>query len=183
MKILDIILIVFLIFGAIRGFQKGLLLELINFTSFFMALIVAFNFMDVTVVFLEQYFDQPRGLLSIISFIGLFILVIVLLNLLGKGLKSLLDMTLLGNLDDLAGSLLGVFKWALMISIFFWIFTFFDIRISESYSSGTYVFPIVESLAPWLMEKLAVVFPFIQDFIDQSKEMIRDDKQMAFTIT
>ncbi len=183
MKILDIILVVLLIFGAVRGFQTGLLLELIQFTSFFIALIVAFNLMDNAVLFLEQHFDQPKGLLSIFSFVGLFIIVIVALNLLGKGIKSLLDMTLLGSLDDIAGAALGIFKWALMISIFFWIFTYFDITISAEYRAGTYVYPVIESIAPWLLEQLATVFPFIQDLIDQSKEMIKKDEQMAFTLT
>ncbi|MEM8894321.1 MAG: CvpA family protein [Bacteroidota bacterium] len=179
MKILDIILIVLLLYGAFRGYQTGLLLELINFISFFLALILAFNFKDWGVTILQRFLDQPDELLGIISFVAIFILVIIALNLLGKGIKSVLDMTLLGNLDDIAGALIGSLKWALMISIFIWVFELFDIGISTEFSEGTLVFPYVYAIAPYLLELLAVVFPFIQEMLDGGKELLKNREQLA----
>ncbi|MEQ9297674.1 MAG: CvpA family protein [Cyclobacteriaceae bacterium] len=180
MKLLDIILIVLLLFGAFRGYQKGLLLELINFISFFLALILAFNFKDWGAGILQRFLDQPEGLLNIVAFVAIFIIVIFGLDLLGKAVKSLLDLTLLGSLDDLAGGLVGALKWALMISIFLWIFELFDIGISPSYSEGTIVFPYVYSIAPFLLDMLAVVFPFIHDMLDNGKQLLKDQEQMAY---
>lgn len=179
MKLVDIILIVLLLFGAFRGYQKGLLLELINFISFFLALILAFNFKDWGMDILRSFLDQPEGLLSIISFVAIFIVVILGLELIGKGIKSLLDLTLLGSLDDLAGGLVGALKWALMISIFLWIGEFFDIGIASDYSEGTVIFPYVYAIAPFLLDLLAVLFPFIQDMLDNGRELLEDQEQMA----
>ena len=179
MKLLDIILIVLLLFGAFRGYQKGLLLELINFISFFLALLLAFNFKDWGTEVLRGFLDQPEGLLNIIAFVAIFILVIIGLDLIGKGIKSLLDLTLLGSLDDLAGGLIGALKMALMISIFLWIFELFDIGISPSYSEGTIIFPYVYAIAPFLLDLLAVAFPFIQDMLDNGKQLLKDQEQMA----
>jgi membrane protein required for colicin V production len=178
-KLLDIILIVLLLFGTFRGYQKGLLLELINFISFFLALILAFNFKDWGTGILQRFFDQPDGLLNIISFVAIFIIVIVGLDLIGKAVKSLLDLTLLGSVDDFAGGLVGALKWALMISVFLWIFELFDVGISPSYSEGTIVFPYVHAIAPFLLDMMAVVFPVIKDLLDNGKELLKDQEQVA----
>ena len=155
------------------------MITLINFISFFLALILAFNFKDWGVGFLQGFLDQPEELLGIISFVVIFIIVIVALNLIGKGVKSVLDMTLLGSLDDLAGGLVGALKWALMVSILIWVFELFDIGISSEYSEGTVVFPYVYAIAPYLLELLAVVFPVIQDMLDSGKELLKDQEQVA----
>lgn len=179
MKIIDIILIVILLFGAYRGFKTGLLLELIQFASFFIAIIAAFKLKDWGATFVERYVSQ-EGLAQLIALVAIFAVVVLALNLIGHLLKKLLNLTLLGSLDDLAGAFVGVLKWALTISIFIWLFTFFEIKMNAEFTEGSLLYPYVAAIAPYLFDTFSFLGPIFKEFFDNGKELIKPKEQQAF---
>ncbi len=100
----------------------------------------------------------------------------MLLNVIGKTVKKIIDMTLLGSLDDIIGSLMGMVKWALFISIFFWIFESFGGKLSESTSGDSMLYEPIVSFAPSLFNLFSGLFPYIMDFFEQSKEMVNQQE-------
>lgn len=177
--IVDIILVIILIFGAFRGFQKGLLLELIQILAFFIAIIAGFKLMEWGAQYVSRYVEQT-GLAMFISFFVIFIVIILTLNLIGTALKKLINLTLLGSIDDAAGAIIGLLKWALTISILIWIFGFFNVSISEEYTSSAMVYPFVKSIAPYLFELFSGVAPYFRELFDQGKEAFEENERQAF---
>lgn len=172
MNTIDIAIIVFLLIGAYTGFKRGLLMEVISLASFFIAIILGVKLLDWGIEFLATYIEGYEAILPIIAFGVIFITIILVLNLLGKALKKILDMTLLGSFDDLAGALLGILKWALLISIFIWIYESFGGGVKEETTSTSLLFDPISALAPGLFNTLSGLFPFIIDFFEQSKELV-----------
>ncbi|WKK86960.2 CvpA family protein [Marivirga arenosa] len=169
MKTLDILLLIPLLFGAYLGYKKGLLLEIVSLVALIVAIIGAFKLLDFGMDLLQPYFENWEQALPIISFILLFVGILLLVNLVGKVVKKILDMTLLGGLDNFAGSIIGLLKWAFGVSLVLWLGESIEISISADMAEGTYIYPIVASIAPFVVELISDYMPFIQEVFDQLK--------------
>ena len=83
-------------------------------------------------------------------------------------------MTLFGSVDNFVGALLGIIKWALIISIFLWIFGSFGGKINPEYTTESFLYTPVSSLAPNLFGMISSIFPFIEEFFNNSREFIKE---------
>lgn len=149
-------------------------MEIISLSAFFLAIIFGIKLLDWGINLLSDFIDGYDTLLPIISFTIIFISIIILMNVLGKTVKKVLDMTLLGSLDDVAGGLMGVVKWALFISIFFWIYESFGGTISENRTDSSYLFGPISAFAPGLFQVFSGLYPYFIDFFDQSRELLQN---------
>lgn len=172
MNTIDIVILIFLLIGAYTGFRRGMLMEIVSLTAFFVAIIAGIKLLDWGISVLAEYIEGYDSLLPIIAFTIIFIGIIVMLNLLGKVVKRILDLTLLGSLDDIIGSVMGIIKWALFISIFFWIFESFGGKISDTTTGDSMLYEPIAGFAPGLFNLISGLFPTILDFFEHSKELV-----------
>lgn len=173
MKTLDILLLIPLLFGAYQGYKKGLLLEVISIAAFILGILGAFKLLDWGINILSPYLKEAGYLLPIVAFLVLFIGIIILVNMLGKIIKKILDLTLLGALDNFAGAIIGLLKWALGVSIILWLAASADINISKDMKEGTQIYPVVASIAPYLFEKLSAWMPYVYEVFNQVKSLVQ----------
>lgn len=171
MKTLDIILLVPLIFGAVLGFRKGLLVELIGIVAFVLAIIAGFKLMEVGMVYLDEYIDGFNELLPFVSFIVIFLAIIILINMLGKLLKKMIDMTILGGFDNVAGGIVGLAKWAIGVSILLWLCANFGVELPGQ-GEDLVLYPYLAELGPNIISRLDTVLPFAKDMLDSIKELL-----------
>ena len=172
MSVLDIIILIFLLIGAINGYRKGFLMEVISLSAFFIAIILGIKLLDWGIATLSTYIAGYDHVIPVIAFAMIFIVVIGLMNLLGKAVKRVLDMTLLGGLDDLAGAVMGVLKWALFISIFFWIYESFGGSLSNHQFRSSYLYEPISAIAPGLFRLFSGLYPMFMELFDHSKELV-----------
>jgi membrane protein required for colicin V production len=171
LKTLDIILLIPLVFGAVLGFRKGLLLEIFGVLAFVLAIIGGFKLMETGMVYLSEYFEDFDQLLPFISFLVIFLAIIILVNMLGKLLKKMIDLTLLGGFDKFAGAILGLVKWAIGVSILLWLVNNFGIELPGQ-EEELVLYPFLTELGPKLIASLDVVLPFAQEMLDSIKELL-----------
>jgi len=171
LKTLDIILIIPLVFGAVMGYKKGLLLEIFGILAFVLAIIGGFKLMELGMTYLSEYFDGIDHLLPFISFLVIFIAIILLVNLFGKLVKKMVDMTLLGGVDKFAGGIVGIVKWAIGLSIILWLTNNFGIELPGQ-DEELVLYPFLAELGPSLITALDVVLPFAEDMLESIKELI-----------
>lgn len=170
----DIGILIFLFIGARAGYKKGLLMELISLGAFIVAIVAGVKLLDWGIGLLSQYINGLDHLMPVIAFAVIFIGVIILLNVIGKTVKQILDMTLLGSLDDIAGGALGLIKWAFFLSIIIWIFESIMGPVPGNYVAGSYLFDTISLLAPKTFGLLAGFFPAFMEMFDNSSEIIND---------
>jgi len=166
----DIGILIFLGIGAFQGFKSGLLMQLLGIIAFFVAIIGGFQLMYWGAELLSGFVDGYENVLPFIAFFVVFIGTMVLINLIGKGLKSLLDMTLLGSFDNIAGMIIGIFKWTLILSLLIWVIETFAAFQLERLSGDSTLYPYVASFAPFLLDVFSGVLPAFQDFMDQKPD-------------
>lgn len=172
MIIIDIILLTILLIGAFKGYRRGFLLEIIAIGALLLGIIGGLRLLHWGMEILSDYFEIHSQLLPYITFIVIFIGIILLVNLLGKAMKKIIDMTLLGNFDDIAGAVIGIIKWAFGLSVILWISNRFGITIPEHLTDSSRIYPWIEDFAPSIVGYLTGIFPFIEDLLKLISDFI-----------
>lgn len=122
MNTFDIIVLIPLLWGAIMGFRKGLILELASIAGLVLGIWGALKFSGQMGNFLVDYLDVSENLLNILSFILTFILIVIAVYLLAKLLDKSLKMVALGFLVRLSGAFFGIVKYTLILSVLLYVF-------------------------------------------------------------
>jgi len=169
---IDIILILILLWGGYSGYRKGLLMEVVAILALVLAIIGGFKLLHWGMDLLDQHFEISGKLLPYITFIAIFVLIVILVNLLGKSLKTILDMTLIGNFDKFAGALVGILKWGFGLSVVLWLTLSFNITLPEHWIDGSIIYPFLVNFAPKVVEWVAHVLPFASGLFDTIKELL-----------
>lgn len=163
----------------IKGYMKGLVMELFSFIGFFAGLFAAIK---LTIPISNSFFQDTEyfQILTIGVFIVLFVVVVLIMNLLGKILKKAVDITFLGFFDNILGALASVFKWAFIFSVIIWVFDSIGLRIPAEFISDSMIYPIIEVIGPKVFEWVSYVMPFVKDMID-SLENITGKSKSVYT--
>lgn len=173
MQILDIILLIPLLWGAYKGYKKGLLLEIVALFALVLGIIGGFKLLHWGIHTITNFIGDFHRLIPILAFILIFITIVILVNILGKALKKVLDYTLLGSFDSLFGALIGLAKWTFGLSIILWLVKQAGVVITADATAGTYIFPFIDSLAPKIFKWLSILLPFVKDLMSSIKELLQ----------
>lgn len=161
MKVLDIFLMLVLIRSAYSGYKRGLLVEIFSIIVFFITFIVGIKLIDKALALDIASWNGFESMLPYIAFGLLVITTMVIVTVSAKLFKHLVRPPLLGDIGRLAGSIIGIFKWALFMSAFIWLGSLFEIEIPNKYTDQTFLFPLLESLLPQLIVLVSSFFPSI----------------------
>lgn len=171
MNVLDIIIVVVLLLGAYSGYKKGLILEVISIVAFVLAIVGGFKLLHVGMEYISKLYEGFGNLLPFVAFLVLFVLIIVVVNLVGSILKKIIDWTPLGIFDNLAGSLIGMVKSVLILSILFWLISGLNINMPGSFMGESKLLPIVSGLASRLSNFISTIFPSFDVFIKTMEDL------------
>lgn len=169
MKIIDIILLILLLVGAYDGFKKGLLVEIIAFLALIIGILTSLKLVHTGISYLDL--DKESRTVYFIVFLLIFLLVFVGIFILGKFLKSILDYSLIGQLDDWVGALFGALKVAFGLSLILWLMNYSNINFPRSITSDTYIYPYLTHFAPSTIKWVSYVIPFQDLFPTIQKAM------------
>jgi membrane protein required for colicin V production len=135
MEILDILLIIPLLYGAWKGFQKGFIMELFTILALVVGLYAAFNFSDKFSKHME-FGKEAHSYMPAISFIVLFLLVGAMVYFGGKALEQVLKIAQLSAFNKVIGATLGTVKWLYISACILVFFVSFDKEEKMIYKLG-----------------------------------------------
>lgn len=172
MKLLDVLILLPLLWGALHGYRKGLLIEIIGILGMVVAMVLGFKFLGLGMEILTPYFSEgvARKILPYVGFSAIFFPTIFLLNQFGYTIRRSLRYSILGTFDSFAGAMVGVFTWVFGISVFFWLVDAIGVKIPAHRTDDTYLYPLVVPVAPTVITKGLSLMP-------QGTDIIRDWKR------
>ncbi|MFN6946610.1 MAG: CvpA family protein [Cytophagaceae bacterium] len=170
MKIIDIILLLLLLLGAYKGYKKGFVQEILSFAALIIAIVASFKFLNWGIDQLKEYISDSN-LLIFSAFLLIFIGVLVGMYFLSRILKKIIDLTLLGSIDNLAGALFGMAKVGFIASTLLWLLSEAQLFSFDTYIQGSILFPPVIDFAPTTVHWITKVVPF-QDVFPIIKEYL-----------
>lgn len=146
-------------------------MELVGFAALILGILGAFKLLHTGMEVLSRHFPDLGTLLPFIAFIIIFIGIIIIINLLGRVLKNMMDLTILGAFDSVAGALLGIFKWAFLLSVTLWLMDVIHIKLPEDMTAESFLYPYVAGFAPKIGSYVSAVFPFADNLFDSIREL------------
>jgi membrane protein required for colicin V production len=147
----DIAIVVIVGYSLIRGLFRGLVKEVSSIIGVLGGFYAAYSYYPVLAKLLTHVVSDP-GWVNILSFLLIFVAVIIMVNILGIIIKYLLNITFLGWVDRLGGIAFGLLKGVLIVSVLFMILTAFLPKKTPLLGNST--------LAPhvaWVSENMAKV--------------------------
>jgi len=169
----DILILVILILGAYSGYKKGLILELIAILAFILAIIGGFKLLHIGMEYVSKVYDGFGTLLPFVAFLVLFILILIVVHTAGDILKKIIDWTPLGAVDNLAGAIIGVIKWALMLSIVLWVMTSLSINLPDFLTKNSKIMPVISGFASQVSHFISTIFPSFENFIRTLEDLFK----------
>ena len=161
MNIVDIIIIVILIFAAVRGFITGLFSSVASLVAIIAGVFCAIHYSHyVEAEFQDSVLEWSSNTYKIASFAITFLVVVLTILFLGKLLTKLADISSLGLLNKILGGIFGALKWSLILSVIFLLFDKFNKTIpfveKETLEESILYSPvksIIPTLFPAIMDK------------------------------
>lgn len=122
MNLLDVIIAIPLLWGAYRGFKRGLIFETLMIIGLIIGLYAAFKFSSLVQGLLKNVVSENSAILPFLSFALVFAAVLLIMILFAKFLEGILKIASLNLFNQIAGALLGIFKFGLVVSVVLWSF-------------------------------------------------------------
>ena len=116
----DIIIMLIIGFFTFSGFKNGFIKEATRILGMISGFFAAHNFHEILIPWLEIYILN-FNILSIISYLSIFFITLIIVNIIGIILQKFFELILLGWLNRLLGTLLGLIKGTFIISLIIFI--------------------------------------------------------------
>lgn len=155
MNVLDIIFIIPILWLAYKGFTKGLVVEISTLVALILGVYAALHFSDLTADLLRENLHLRGEYLNITSFVVTFLLVVIVVNLIGRLVTKLMEMVALSFLNRSLGGLLGIAKAVVFLSFALFFVHQFDknnVLVSQNLKDNSMLYPYVQPVAPQLID-------------------------------
>ncbi len=117
MNLIDLIIIALFGYGIIKGYNKGLIIELSSFFGIFISFFISTNLDDIISKQIVELVNISFDIVNILVFILVFLLSYSAIIFIAKGFTKLIKFVYLGLLNSLLGSLFGGLKLLLILII------------------------------------------------------------------
>lgn len=152
--------------ALIKGYKKGLVLAIFSIIAFIVGLAAALKLSSVVAVWLDDATNISARWLPVISFLAVFIAVVLIIRSVGKIIETAVDWAFLGWANKLGGIILYAAAYTIIYSVFLFyadklnLFSAETIRASVSYS-------FIQPWGPVVINAIGAVVPWFKDMFTQ----------------
>lgn len=157
MGVIDIVLGALILFGLVRGFMKGLFVEVASLVALVAGVYGAIHFSNFAAEFLQTKTEWNEKTINITAFAITFVVIVLAIAFAGKALTKLANFAALGILNKLLGGVFGALKIALILSVVLNIFDKFNNTVTlldEDTQENSVLYKPVKSLVPMIFPNL-----------------------------
>lgn len=158
--LIDIGFILLMVLAIFKGISKGFIVAIFSFFSFYIGLAAALKLSATVAEYLHNKFDVNSYWLPLLSFIAVFIGVVLLVRVGSAFIKKMAGVVMLGWIDSLAGIVLFAAMYLIIYSvILFYATQIHLIPADVSSKSNTYFF--IKPLGPKVISLMGKIFLFL----------------------
>lgn len=159
---IDIIFAIIAIIAIIKGIRKGLIVALFSIIAYIFGLAAALKLSAAVAVYLQQNISVPGKWLPVISFVLVFLIVVILVNWAGKFMEKAFEMAFLGWANKLAGAALYLVMYIIIFSIILFYADKIHLIKQETFQASA-VYPYIRPWGPVVIGNVGKIIPFFKD--------------------
>lgn len=157
MNLFDLFIAAIVIYAFVKGFLKGLFVEIASLIALAGGVYGAVHFSYLVADILKDYVNWSENYISLTAFGITFVAIVIAVSMLGKALTKIADLAALGFLNKVLGGVFGLLKSILILSV---LLVFFD-KINNTVSfvnketlSNSILYQPVKSVIPTVFPSL-----------------------------
>lgn len=164
--IIDILLLVIVCLGAIRGFFRGFILALFALVAYVLGLAAAMKFSHAMGEWLEPMIHAGARWMPLIAFLAVFTGVVLLVRWLALMLQRAIEGLTLGWANRLGGMLFYIVLYVTIYSIL--LFYVVKMRlIGQDTLQHSVTYPYLSMVAPKVIGVLGLALPWFRDIFER----------------
>lgn len=164
--LIDVTFLIVMLVAVYKGFSQGLIIAVFSLLAFIIGLAAALKLSVVVAHYLESSAQMSAKWLPILSFILVFIVVSLLVNICARILKKTINVAMLGGFDKLG----GLIFYVIIYTIIFSVFLFFAEKsglLNSSAIAGSRVYDYVSPWGPKVIDNIGKTIPVFKDLFFQ----------------
>lgn len=166
---IDIIVGILVIMAIFKGLRRGLIVAIFSIIAFIIGIAAAMKLSVVVADYLDDSVKISAQWWPVISFMLVFIVVVVLIRLLANMIEKGINWTMLGWVNKLG----GVILYVLMYMISFSVLLFFAEKVKltgKATIDSSVTYAVVRPWGPWAIDTIGKLIPLFRDMFTQLEQ-------------
>jgi len=167
--VIDIAFLIVMLIAVYKGFSQGLIVAIFSFLAFIIGLAAALKLSVGVAHYLESSEHTGAKWLPVLSFILVFIVISLLVNICARILKKTFQIAMLGGLDRIG----GIIFYIIIYTIIFSVFLFFAEKteaLSPSVIASSRVYDYISPWGPKAIDSIGKIIPVFKDLFFQLQD-------------
>ena len=164
--IIDITFLLVMILAIFKGLSKGFIVGIFSLLALIIGLAAALKLSAVVAAYLSKNVTSTTKWLPFISFLLVFIVVILPVSLGARLIKKTIDLAMLGWLDRLGGMVLFIIIYTIIFSVILF-FAEKILVLKPDVIESSFVYKYVSPWGPKVINNLGRIIPFFKDMFLQ----------------
>ena len=143
MNYLDIIIIVLLFYGLAKGFSNGIIIEVSNIISVFLAIYIGVHFSQLIYPYLSlKILSDYTNIVPLVAFFLVFLIILIIIKSLAEILNKISKQLALGFLSRIFGAFFGMLKMLLICLFLLFIVVDYEILDKQTQKKSILFTPL-----------------------------------------
>jgi membrane protein required for colicin V production len=164
--LIDFTFAALLILAIIKGYQKGFIIAIFSIVAFIIGLAAALKLSTAVAGYLKNSISISAKWLPFIAFALVFFAVIILVRLGARLIEKTFQAVLLGWLNRIAGIMLYVVLYLIILSIFIFYAEKLQLLQPEAIKSSQ-TYPFIQPWGPKVMDNFGRLIPVFKDMFTE----------------
>jgi membrane protein required for colicin V production len=171
--IFDILFVIFLGAGFYWGYQKGVIYSVFSLAAYFIGIIGALKFSYIAVKFLHTSLSIGPKAMAIVSFIIMFLLIVILVRIVAWSLEQVLKSFSLNMINQLIGGVIFSVISLYVLCVLIWFLNKWEV-FPDHQKMTSHVYPYIANTGPVVVEYSGKIIPMFKTAFHDIDALIRN---------
>ena len=176
MNYLDIMVSLSLLYALVKGFSNGIIKEITNIISLFLAIYIGIHFSELMLPHLaSDLLSNFEKTLPLIAFLLVFSIILIIIKSIGELIDRLTKLLALGLISRFLGAIFGMIKMIVIFCFLILLATDYDIIDNETKNKSILFLPIKEAahiIAPAIKNNKKIIIKATKESTEKIKETL-----------
>ena len=167
--VIDIIIAVALIIAIFKGYQQGLIVALFSVLAFIIGIAAAMKLSAVVAGYIGKAVEISDKWLPVISFVAVFVIVILLISWGAKLIQKTVQLAMLGWVNRIGGILLFCVLYILILSVLIFYAEQVSLIKPET-RDASFTYSYIQPWGPKVIDAVGKIIPFFKGMFQDLQE-------------